>query len=168
MKSHLKIQRGLVEAVRDDLRRPHRFAHERVGFLKCRFALTAGGLLLTLAKGYHPVADEDYIDEPDYGAVIGSNAFRRIMQIALTEPVGLFHVHLHDHYGRPTPSPIDLAETKRFVPDFFHIRPRLPHGAIVLSTDSVSGRIWNPTNQKPICIDQISIVGAPLSKTRGN
>jgi hypothetical protein len=85
------------------------------------------------------------------------------MQLAYTHGVGLFHVHLHDHMGRPSPSEIDLRETEQFVPDFFHVRPNLPHGALILSADSLSGRIWHPEDQKAKVIGRFTIVGFPFS-----
>lgn len=164
MSAHFKITRRLIEHVRTDIRRPHPFAAERVGFILCRFGGTSNGTLLVLAHSYQTVSDRDYIDDVKYGAVINSDALRKAMQMAYTHAVGLFHIHLHEHSGRPSPSGIDLQETNKFVPDFFHVRPRLPHGALVLSADSISGRIWLPEDRKPSIIDRFSIVGAPLSR----
>lgn len=164
MSIHFKITRRLIEQIRIDIRRPHPFAAERVGFVFCRFGGTSCGTLLVLAHSYQPVSDRDYIDDVNYGAVINSDAFRKAMQMAYTHAVGLFHAHLHEHSGKPSPSHIDLQETNTFVPDFFHVRPRLPHGALVLSADSISGRTWLPRDRKPSIIDRFSIVGAPLGK----
>jgi hypothetical protein len=117
---------------------------------------------MCLAYAYLAVADEDYIEDPAFGAVIGSGAFRKAMQVAYTQDVGLFHVHLHEHHGIPTPSGIDVRETAKFVPDFFHVRPKLPHGAIVLSSDSMSARIWLSATGKPKLVDEFLVVGSPL------
>jgi hypothetical protein len=164
MKSWLKITHRLLDEIRIDLRRPHRFAVERVGFVLCRFAHTPTRTLLILSCDYHPVADDDYIDDNHYGAVINSAAFRNAMQLAYSRSVGLFHVHLHEHTGRPVPSNTDMRETSAFVPDFFHVRPHLPHGALILSSDSLSGRVWRPDKQIPRAIDRFSIIGFPLSQ----
>lgn len=163
MRFTFKITRHLLERIRADLRRTHAHALERVGFITCRFALIGGHDLLCLAHGYLPVADEDYIEDKRFGALIGSAAFRKAMQLAYTQDVGLFHVHLHDHDGVPLPSGIDERETAKFVPDFFHVRPNLPHGAIVLSSDSLSGRIWL-NNAKPQAFHDLTVVGAPLTR----
>lgn len=162
MKSYFKITRPLLDAALVDLSRPHDFAYERVGFLTCRFALTVRQHLLVLADAFHPVADEDYIEDERYGALIGGAAFRKALQLAYSKKVGLFHVHLHDHLGDPLPSSIDLRETARFVPDFFNVRNDVPHGAIIFSRDSISGRIWSPLTLKPLRIHQFNIVGAPM------
>ncbi len=164
MKVHFKITGQLADDVRKDLRRPHGFAMERVGFILCKFGLAERGGLLILAHSYQAVEDEDYIDDHRYGAVINSNAFRKAMQCAYSDTVGLFHVHLHDHKGKPFPSVIDLRETNNFVPDFFHVRPNLPHGALILSADSISGRIWHRENRQPEDIGVFSIVGFPYRR----
>ena len=49
---------------------------------------------------------------------------------------------MHEHSGRPSFSRTDLREQIKFVPDFFKVRPQLPHGAIVLSHDRAAGRVW--------------------------
>jgi hypothetical protein len=64
-----------MSAVRADLLRPHRFAEERVGFISVR--ATGGQKNLTLiADDYHPVADEDYLPDPNVGAMMGQEALR--------------------------------------------------------------------------------------------
>ena len=127
--------------VRGDLSRPHPFAAERVGFISIRAASTPRYLVL-LADGYHPVADGDYVDDPSVGAMMGHDAIRKALDLALLQPLGMFHVHLHEHVGHPSFSPVDLAGQADFVPDFFKVRPRLPHGAIVLSHDHAVARAW--------------------------
>jgi|SRR5579872_2356570 len=127
--------------VRQDLARPHTFAAERVGFISIRAANTQNTLVL-LAEGYHPVADEDYLDDPAVGAMMGQEAIRKALNIALMQPVGMIHVHMHEHRGRPNFSTTDRREQLKFVPDFFKVRPQMPHGAIVLSHDMANGRLW--------------------------
>jgi len=135
---------------------------QRVGFFRCRFGLTASNRVLILVHDYHSVADDDYIDDDRFGALIGSNAFRKAMQFAYDSDVGLLHVHLHNHYGIPRPSNTDLRETRAFVPDFFNVRPNVPHGAVILSRDKMSGRLWSPSDRQPYQIDRIVSVGTPL------
>jgi len=132
--------RFLLEA-RRDLVRPHGFAAERVGFISVRAAATPSALLL-LAEGYHPVADEDYVNDATVGAMMGQHAIRKALDIALLRGLGMFHVHMHDHAGRPGFSRIDLREQLKFVPDFFKVRREMPHGAVVLSRDMAAGRVW--------------------------
>lgn len=141
MRSIFKATSGFVSDVRQDLRRSHRFAAERVGFISVR-AANAGRTLILLAEGYHPVADDDYVDDPTVGAMMGQEAIRRALNIALLEQVGMIHVHMHAHEGRPGFSRTDRSEQLKFVPDFFKVRPQMPHGAVVLSHDHAIGRIW--------------------------
>lgn len=168
MTTEFRLTRSLLERAREDLRRPHAFAHERVGFFACRFgALPPGadmpGGLLILGHDYHSVDDAQYIDDPRYGAVIDGAAFRAALQRAYSHPVGMFHAHLHEHAGTPHPSRTDLTETREFVPDFFNARPELPHGAVILSADRLSGRYWTPATRLPHPITRVRVVGAPLT-----
>ena len=162
-----KLTQRLFKLIREDLQRSHPFAEERVGFITCRFAVPSSGDLLVLAHEYYPVADKDYVDDSRYGALLGSNAFRNAMQLAYTHNVGIFHIHPHMHYGLPKPSPIDKRETAAFVPDFFHVRPQLPHGALIISINSLSGQLWHPISQRPQPITLFKLVGAPLVTLRG-
>lgn len=129
--------------VRSDLLRRHPFAHERVGFITVRAAQGRERLVL-LANEYYPVADEDYLRDPSVGAMIGQEALRKALEIALLNPVGVFHVHMHDLPSRRRLwfSPVDLREQAKFVPDFFKVRRDMPHGAVVLSPHSAAGRAW--------------------------
>jgi hypothetical protein len=61
---------------------------------------------------------------------------------ALLQPVGMVHVHVHEHSGRPAFSFVDRREQRQFVPDFFKVRREIPHGAIVLSHDRAIGSLW--------------------------
>lgn len=166
MTSHFKITRLLLDTIRADLRRAHRFALERVGFVLTRFGQVENGLLVVLAHSYQPVDDADYVVDARYGAVINGNAFRKAMQQAYSQPVGLFHIHCHEHVGKPSPSLIDIREANAFVPDLFHVRPNVPHGALIVSLDSISGRIWLSEQQPAMEIDRFSIVGTPMMDIR--
>jgi len=128
----------------------------------CRFARSSSDTLLILACGYDSVSDDDYIDEPEYGALIGSGAFRKAMQIAYSHSVGLFHVHMHGGRGSPKPSSIDTRESQRFVPDFFNVQPRLQHGILILSSDWLWGQVWVAKTRKPEIIQRITVVGDRL------
>jgi hypothetical protein len=162
MRVHFKITSSLFEIIREDLLRPHAFAFERVGFLSCRFAYLKPFGLVVLACDYLSVADGDYVNDSSVGAMMGSEAIRKALQFAYNNEVGMFHVHIHDHLGPPRPSRTDIDETAKFVPDFWHVKPQMPHGAIILSRDSLSGRCWFPGRRKPIPISKLAIVGPQL------
>jgi len=161
MNTALRIDRKLLAQVHKDLNRPHAFAFERVGFLACRTAAVEAGVLL-LAHEYLPVADEDYDDEPAFGATMGSDAIRKALQHALNNDVAMVHVHRHEHRGVPRFSGVDIVESAKFVPDFWKVRAGVPHGALVLSHDAMYGTCWDPKTRLPVPISQYSIVGRPL------
>jgi len=157
-----RMRSDLAESVRADLRRPHPFAFERVGFICARVAQHSSDGLLILGYGYHTVDDEDYIDDPSVGAMMGSSAIRRALEIAYINKVSMIHVHLHDHKGSPRFSSVDLTESAKFMPNFFHVVAHLPHCAVVLSADRAIGLCWRPGRAKPSYIDEITEVGAPI------
>jgi hypothetical protein len=162
MRILFKITGRLLESITEDLRRPHAFAAERVGFISCRVGKLPPNGLVILAQEYHPVADGDYVEDAGVGAMMNSAAIRKALQFAYGREVGMFHVHMHGHSGMPVPSSIDLRETAKFVPDFWHVRPELPHGAVIVSKDGVSGRCWYPGHQTPREISEIVIIGSKL------
>ena len=98
MKTIFRATDRFLKDVRQDLSRPHRFAAERVGFISIRAADTGMSLVL-LAEGYHPVADGDYIDDATVGAMMGQEAIRKALNVALLHPVGMFHVHMRSTGG---------------------------------------------------------------------
>lgn len=145
-------------SVRHDLMRRHDFAHERIGFITVRAAAGKDHLVI-LADDYHPVADDDYVRDPTVGARIGQEAIRKALNLALLNPVGILHVHMHEIPSkRLWFSEIDLTEQANFMPDFFKVGPKMPHGAIVLSPCSVAGQVWTTPNAvQPI--SEFNIVG---------
>jgi hypothetical protein len=159
----LRLSKPLLDQVHSDLGRPHSYAGERVGFVTCRVGTVSGGVLL-LANGYLAVADDDYEDDPDpeVGAMMGPGAIRKALQHAYGDGSTMLHVHRHEHLCTPRFSPLDLREAAKFVPDFWKVRPNVPHGTIVLSHDSIFGLCWDPVTRKPESINQITIVGRTM------
>jgi hypothetical protein len=166
MRVAFKITRALLGRTLDDLCRSHPFAAERVGFFSCRVGGLKPSGWVVLAHDFHPVADDDYLRDRTVGAMMGPAAIRKAMQIAFSNEVCMFHVHVHGHRGQPSFSGVDLRETAKFVPDFWHVRPHLVHGAIVLSLDSTAGLCWHPQYSKPFRFSEFSVVGAPMSVAR--
>ena len=157
-----KITSRLLGSIRQDLARPHRFARERVGFVSARLS-SANGNLWVLAREYRPVADGDYLDDRSVGAMMGPEAIRKALQWAMSERVAIFHIHTHHGRGQPGFSGVDLREQAKFVPTFFQIAPRCPHGALVLSDDSAYGNIWLAGNRGHKVISAFVQVGNPLN-----
>lgn len=157
-----RIRRNQLDRIRTDLRRPHIFALERMGFIMAHVGALPDNGLAILAYDYMPVDDEDYVDDPSVAAMMGSAAIRKALQVAYLAKAAIFHVHEHSHSGAPWFSRTDLRESARFVPNFFHVAPHLPHGAIVLSSDAIAGKVWRTKHSKPRRIPEIVEIGAPL------
>jgi proteasome lid subunit RPN8/RPN11 len=161
MNVHFKLTTALLDTILADLRRPHPFADERAGFIACKASGCRSGILV-LAHTYIPLPDDWYDDDSRFGCVFNSDAMRAAMQFALTNEASIFHVHLHDHSGLPWFSRPDLSEARRFVPDFWNVKPKLPHGTLVLSADAAAGLCWYPRWDKPIRMCRITAVGVPM------
>lgn len=162
MKILFKITKPLLEMIRSDLVRSHNFAYERVGFLSCRVGKNGMGDWVLLAAEYHQVDDQDYLKDETVGATIGPDAIRKMMQKAYDDPVSIVHLHEHCHLGTPRLSSVDYTEMAKLIPNFWNVRPQLPHAALVLSYDSICGFAWEPASGKRIPIEDFSIVGSPL------
>jgi len=164
MKILFKITSRLLGEVKAKLERAHPFAAERVGFLVCRPGMLAQEGLVVLSSRLHDVAEEDYVDDPSVGAMMGPDGIRKALQVAYNEQASMFHVHLHGHKGRPRFSRVDEKESAKFVPDFWNVQPDLPHGAIVLSDDSAYGKCWIPGQRSPVEVSEFAFVGVPMRK----
>jgi len=161
MKIGFKITAALLATVRIDLRRPHPFARERVGFIAAGLS-AAGDDVLVLARAYRPVADQDYLRDPSVGAMMGPEALRKALQWAMETGAALFHVHTHGGRGLPDFSSVDLRENPKFVPDFCKVAPQSVHGAIVLSDNAARGRVWIDRDRPHTFIERFTQVGAPI------
>ena len=160
-----RARRDLLDHIRQDLERPHKFAAERVGFVACKVGRLADDGLVILAGAYSPVDDQEYVDDRTVGAMMGPGAIRRALQRAYRGGAGdvsMFHIHMHDHVGIPGFSRVDLTESAKFVPDFFNVAPLMPHGIVVLSHNRAAGLCWRGPKTKPTHIDRFASVGAPL------
>lgn len=166
MRTVFKLSRPLFTQALCDLRRPHPFASERVGFFSCR----VGGLKpfgwVILAEDFQPVSDENYVEDRTVGAMMNADAIRKAMQVAMNNRCCMFHVHVHEHRGTPRFSAIDRSETAKFIPDFWHVCPQLIHGAIIFSKDSMAGLCWHPRSRVPLRISEFSVVGSPMWNLR--
>lgn len=165
MNIEFKIPRCLLTTIREDLARPHRFAHERVGWIAAGVSGTADTLWL-LAHTYRPVEDVDYLRDSSVGAMMGPEAIRKALQWAMRDHVAIFHVHTHGRTGIPKFSRIDLREQAKVVPNFFQVMAKRPHGALVLSDTAAYGHVWLDHEGPYVTIDRFLEVGAPLATWR--
>lgn len=164
MKVFVRITRALLGEIHEDLSREHSFAFERVAFVSCNVAVQGNGDLLILASNLHSIADSDYEQDFSVGAMLGPGAFRKALQYAYSTPVAMFHVHCHAHPGLPRFSPIDVRESANFVPDFWKVQPRFPHGTFLFSHDSMTGLAWLPQTHRPVVVSKFSVIGNPIQE----
>lgn len=158
----IRIPARLRDDMLGDLRRSHAFAYERVGFAYCKQCPVPSGQML-LAYRYTPTRDDQYIEDDTVGAKFNSSTIRAAMQIALDEEASVLHVHLHQHPGRPRMSKTDLHEMQALMPCFVNLCPKRVHGALVLSDDSATARLWGvDLPHEGLQASKITSVGAPL------
>ena len=153
----------MLEEIHADLSRPHPFAAERVGFISCKIAAIDTSGVAVLAQTYLPPADDHYEDDPSVGAMLNGAAFRAALQHSYRSRTAIFHVHRHEHRGRPRFSDVDMSEAKRFVPDFWKVQPSFPHGALVLSHDRMHGACWFPRRGTSVAFVNYIVVGFPTT-----
>lgn len=165
MNIRFKITSALLATIRIDLRRPHPFAHERVGFIVAGLA-AAHNELLVLAREYRPVRDDEYLADPSVGAMMSAQAIRRARQCAMDERAAIFHVHTHGGRGIPGFSGVDTRENAKFIPNFVSVAPQCVHGAIVLSDTAAFGQIWLGRAAPQPFIAAFSEVGMPIRSWR--
>lgn len=158
-----QISEKILSTIHQDLSRPHPFAFERVGFLTCSSQIDEEQNLVIISKAYHPIKDEHYIDDPNYGALIGADAIRMALQLSYSQNASIIHIHKHEHMGRPKFSRTDNQESNKFIPSFINIKPLIPHATIVLSHDSMAGRCWVPNTEHPVPINKF-IVTKPSAR----
>jgi hypothetical protein len=165
MNMRFKITSALLTTVRIDLHRPHPFAYERVGFIAAGLAASDEELLI-LAQEYRPVRDDEYLADPNVGAMMSAEAIRRARQWAMNDRVAIFHVHTHGGRGIPGFSGIDMRENAKFVPNFVSVAPQCVHGAIVLSDTAAFGQVWLDRKSPQSFISAFTEVGMPIRSWR--
>lgn len=158
----IRITAPMLNEIRLDLMRPHAHAAERVGFVYARVGNADGPEPQVLPYRYSPVADADYIPDDEVGARFGSNAIRQAMQVSLTDDSCVLHVHMHPHSGRPRFSIVDLENYPALVQSFRNVTPQRPHGALLLSHDSIDCLLWMPGSARPAPGGRLVIVGRPM------
>lgn len=162
----IRLTRQLHDVVRTDLRRPHPFAAERVGFLFGQLDKSAGGPLVLLTA-YEPVADERYVRDRHVGARIDGQAIRCVMQRVISRRECAFHTHWHEWPGTPRFSPTDHDELPRVVQGFRNAGPALAHGMFLFSNDECAAWVWTAGTTAPAVAGKISVVGFPFQSFEG-
>jgi hypothetical protein len=79
----------------------------------------------------------------------------------------MLFVHEHAHKGKPGPSRVDLNCWRELIPNFWHVRPELPNGGLILSDDNAMGLVWVPHRTDVFQISKFTVVGRQLRRWSG-
>jgi hypothetical protein len=156
----IRLTRTLAEYALRDLRRPHQYASERVGFLYGKRVEAEEALILM--THYRAVADERYINDPTVGARIDGGAIRNAMQEAIDTKTGLFHTHIHDFGGRLDFSAVDNRELPKLVPAFQAAGGANATGLFLFGQKSAIADVWLPGGAQSRRASRICVVGFPF------
>ncbi|WP_199913405.1 HesA/MoeB/ThiF family protein [Flagellimonas amoyensis] len=161
-KIKFKLPKQLRKEIVKDLERDHDHAYERVGFILTRLCVTQTQELI-IAYKFCPVADEDYVQDESVGARINSLAIRKIMQTALTEKCGVFHVHIHAHSGKPYESLSDAEGIPPMMESISRINSKEKHGYLILSKNSAFCNVYSSDYQCFIEPNIYEEIGYPMN-----
>jgi molybdopterin/thiamine biosynthesis adenylyltransferase len=130
---------------------------EGAAFLLCGEA-QGGGLLKLISNAVVPVADEDYLTRERDRLSIGSRALARITKRARFEKLSVIFAHSHP-FGPADFSVQDDREEADLIP---FLQARLPerlHGTVVLTPETVTGRIFEFGDFGRSTVDTITSIG---------
>jgi hypothetical protein len=161
----IKLTGALHSEMLQDLKRPHPFAAERVGFVTGRTGTLADGRLILLT-GYHVIPDDQYLKDHKVGARIGSDAITWAMQSAYHgrgAREGVFHIHLHGHNGRTSMSGTDSREIPPMISGFRSVGREAAHGIIILSLNHGTAWVWLPGSDDSVQAASVCVIGSPIA-----
>ena len=161
MKLNIRVYRSLIERIRSDLSRSHPHALERVGFIFGRIGNSGQDEVLALLSDYASLDDSTYIRNSTVGACIGREAICNVMERVLKTGECAFHVHIHDHKGKPTLSYTDKSSLLPLTASFRNVCGSAIHGVLLLSQNDCTAVGWIPAMTRPVYANTISIVGYP-------
>jgi len=154
----IRMSRAIFMKIVADLKRPHRFTVERVGWLFAKES-SAGQDRIVLPIHYEAVPDDHYVEDEHVGARFGATAIRSAMQRARNGNHCCFQVHLHDHAGETDFSSVDEQTIDELAPAFAKMCPDRVHGGIVFTNDTARARVWAETGT--LARSRVVIVGFP-------
>lgn len=161
MTLHVRLPSDLLATMRDNLAQDNPYGGERVGFLGADSTQWLDRADV-YARTFQPVTPGGYLPSGPGAVVIGTPAIRSAIQFAMSEEIGVWHVHMHPWRGTPRPSHTDLAEIPRVLQAFHYAAPEYVHGMLIISPDSASAFAWIPTANKLQPADNIVEVGWPM------
>ena len=162
MRIEMKIHGRFLDHVINDLRRPHEYAYERIGFIFVKTGVINNKDTILLPSYYMPIPDKHYIPDSTVGARYNAAAIRNVMQRVLDTGEGAFHVHEHSKM-LPAFSRDDIENQNRLIPAFRNVGTKSIHGAILLTEDTLSGLCWLPGETHPRNMPAIKIIKKPLA-----
>jgi hypothetical protein len=159
----IRIPKRIYEQILSDLTRSHSFAWERIGFIASRHKVLKTGTIIVFVTDYFPLADDFYLNDPEVGARINSNAIRYGLQKIIDNKVGLFHTHYHS-FSRHLPefSETDLTDNPEIIKSFSYADKNQIHGMIVLGKNGVNSLLKLLGEDSLITPTKIVVVGYPM------
>lgn len=162
-KVKIRISASLLERMMLDLKRPHKYAHERVGYSYSRSTKLSNGDWIICFFDYEAIKDSWYLKDSSVGAHINADAVNQSIQRSYTEQVGSFHTHLHDFSsGIPEWSCTDLDDLPKLPKNALRYSKQQPHGLLLLGSQGVNALVLLPDESELIKPELITVVGSPL------
>lgn len=162
----LRLTRTLLNTMLADLRRPHPFAGERIGFVFGALGTLPSDGTLVLLSHYTPIDDDHYEEQFGVGAYIGQSAMAKAMNDVYQlkeQRKGIFHVHLHDWPGPTNMSCVDEEGIPPMIPGFANISKDAAHGILILSEDHASAWCRLPGSKALDQVARVTVAGAPVA-----
>lgn len=153
-----EITDELFNKVIIDLRRKHRFAYERVGYL-------LGDLYgdTIIFEEWLSFDDDLYVNNSDVGARIGVKAMSILMKKAFKSKKHFFHTHIHDFQKKPSASYVDGKSWQEVCPALYDFVGKWPHGGVIIGKKYTLIKYW--VNQYPNNAGEIFIEKGFLNRS---
>ena len=113
---------------------------ESAAILICQPLTTVAGEKCLLVREMRIAEDQDYVERKPLSVTLATEFCLAAEQRAVREGLSLVYCHTHPHLGVPTFSDIDDAAENTLRNYLASRRANAPHGALLLSKDSVIGR----------------------------
>jgi len=160
----IRIPNTMLNLIKNDLRRPHDFAFERIGFIGSRHKVLSTGTTIIFMTDYFPVPDNQYINDPDVGARINSTAIRESLQRIIDHKIGVFHTHYHTFSANsPEFSFTDMKDNPEIIKSFGYADKKQVHGMIVLGNSEMNALVKIPGESELRQVTRIIGVGYPMT-----
>lgn len=130
----LNVIGRMARHMREDLLLSPIAGEERLGVALVRYASSYNRSVVVLTE-YRALPNDGYVELVSAPVSFDVRWFMAEAERAASVNAGVFLVHLHDHYGMPWFSPIDMRTNREVLLPISCIDHALPTGALVLSRD---------------------------------